>query len=64
MARALQSGPANMTDGFKFNRGSQQMKKEVERKKQGVITLNSVLTMEHKNVTQPNSTTLKKEVTP
>jgi hypothetical protein len=33
MARALQSGPANMTDGFKFKRGSQQMKKEVERKK-------------------------------
>jgi len=32
MARALQSGPANMTDGFKFKRDSQQMKKEVERK--------------------------------
>jgi hypothetical protein len=32
MARPLQSGPANMTDGFKFNRGSQQMKREVERK--------------------------------
>ena len=32
MARALQSGPANMTDGFKFS-GSQQMKKEVEIKK-------------------------------
>jgi hypothetical protein len=28
--------------------------------KQGVITLNSVLTIEHKNVTQPNSTTLNK----
>ena len=33
MARALQAGPANMTNGFKFNRGSQQMNKEVERKK-------------------------------
>jgi len=32
MARALQSGPANKTNGFKFKRGSQQMKKEVERK--------------------------------
>ena len=33
MARALQSGPANMTDGFNFNHGSQQTKKEVEGKK-------------------------------
>ena len=33
MARALQSGPANTTDGFKFKCGSQQTKKEVERKK-------------------------------
>jgi hypothetical protein len=32
MARALQNGPPNMTDGFSFNRGSQQMKKEVEEK--------------------------------
>ena len=32
MARALQNGPANVTDGCKFNRGSQQTKKEVERK--------------------------------
>ena len=50
MARALQSGPANMTDGFKFKHGSQQAKKEVERKKQGVIPLNSVLTIDHKSV--------------
>ena len=35
MARALQSGPANMTDGFKFKHGSQQTKKEVERKQAG-----------------------------
>ena len=35
MARALQSGPANMTDVFKFKRGSQQIKKEVERKQAG-----------------------------
>jgi len=33
MARALQSGPANMTDGFKFKCGLKQMKKEVERKR-------------------------------
>jgi len=32
MARALQNGPANMTDGFKLKRSSQQTKKEVERK--------------------------------
>jgi hypothetical protein len=35
MARALQIGPANMTDGFKFNRGSEQMKKEVQKNKVG-----------------------------
>ena len=32
MARALQSGPTNMIHGCKFNRSSQQTKKEVERK--------------------------------
>ena len=50
MARALQSGPANMTDGFKFKRGSRQTKKEVERGKAGRHHDNSVLTIAHKIV--------------
>ena len=38
MARALQSGPANMTDGFKFKRGSQQMKKGGGKKKSKALS--------------------------
>jgi hypothetical protein len=50
MARALQTGPVNMTDRFKFKRGSQQTKREVKKNKAGRQYVNSVLTIEHKIV--------------
>ena len=59
VARALQNGPANMTDRINSTVVHRKAKRRWKEIKHGVISLKQVLTIDHKNCITSNSTIVK-----